>query len=379
MRTPAASVRAEPRPNRENLNGRRQFFHGSSLCLEGKKALPAFTLAYETWGELNAGRDNAILVLHALTGDSHLTGSASPGHPTPGWWSALVGPGAPIDTDKYFVVAPNVLGGCMGSTGPASPGLDGKPWGSRFPLVTIRDTVAAEAALSDHLGIEQWEAVIGGSLGGMRALEWAIMFPARVRRLGVIAATAEVTADQLAWAHAQMVAIELDPDFQGGDYYSSGPGPLRGLSLARQIAHTTYRSADELQQRFGARAQMGEDPWRRGRYAVQSYLEHQGEKLVARFDANTYRVLTRAFMTHDVGRGRGGTEAALRTITAKALIVAVDSDRLCPPSQMEVIAAQIPNAPGLEIVTSSVGHDGFLLEEDQLGAALNQLLSGNIE
>lgn len=357
--------------------GQRRFFDAGPLSLEAGGHLPQVTLAYETWGRLNEARDNAVLVLHALTGDSHISGDVEPGHPTSGWWTTLIGPGAPLDTDTYFVVAPNILGGCQGSTGPASAFEDGTQWGSRFPFLTIRDTVAPEARLTDHLGIDRWKLVIGGSLGGMRALEWAAMFPERVEHLVPIATTAVTSADQIAWAHTQMAAIRLDPGFHGGDYYGqpAGEGPHRGLSIARQIAQTTYRSAFEFESRFGQSAQGEEDPWRGGRYAMQSYLEYQGSKFVYRFDANSYRVLTEAFMSNDLGRGRGGAEAALASITARTLVVAVDSDRLCLPGESERIARSIPGCRGTRTVTSYSGHDGFLLEFDQFGPLLEAFLA----
>ncbi len=360
-----------------NPIGERLFFSGHDLQLEGGEVLDEYTLAYETWGELNKSRSNAILVLHALTGDSHIAGDAGPGHPTPGWWTDLIGPGAPLDTDKYFVVAPNILGGCMGSTGPASRRPDGTVWGPDFPFITVRDTVAAEAPLANYLGVERWALVMGGSLGGMRALEWALMYPERVRRLLAIATTAQTSADQIAWAHIQLAAIEADPGFKGGHYYdlSPGDGPHVGLSIARQIAQTTYRSAYEFGQRFGQASQGDEDPWNGGRYAVQSYLQHQGKKFVYRFDANSYRTLTRAFMSHDVGRGRGGAHEALKAITAKTVVVGVDSDRLCLPEESEFIAQSVPGDKEVQWVRSHSGHDGFLLEFDQFGPLVRDLLA----
>lgn len=356
--------------------GNRQFYTFGPLHLEAGGTLPTVTIAYETWGELSAERDNAVLILHALTGDSHIRGDKAPGHPTSGWWTELVGPGCPVDTDRYFVVAPNVLGGCQGTTGPASLAADGQPWASRFPFVTIRDSVEAEVALADHLGIKRWKMVLGGSLGGMRALEWAVMQPGRVEKLVTVATTAQTSADQIAWAHTQLAAIVGDPNFRGGQYYDAGPGggPHVGLSIARQIAQTTYRSAVEFDQRFGQSPQGTEDPWDGGRYAVQSYLEHQGQKFVHRFDANSYKVLTEAFMAHDLGRGRGGVEQALSQIEAETLVVAVDSDRLCFPAESQRIADGTPNCVGLELVNSHRGHDGFLLEFSQFGPLLASFL-----
>lgn len=360
--------------------GHRQFADLGPLDLEGGDRLPAVRLAFETWGELNEARDNAVLVLHALTGDSHVLGEAGPGHRTAGWWSSLVGPGAPIDTDKYFVVAPNVLGGCQGSTGPASDAPDGKPWGSRFPHVTVRDQVAAEITLADRLGVEAWALVIGASMGGHRVLEWAATAPQRVRAIAPIATAAATSADQIAWAHPQIAAIRVDSGFHGGDYYGlpDGEGPHRGLAIARQIAHTTYRSAHELTERFGRLPQHGEDPMGGGRFAVQSYLDHHGEKLARRFDANTYLVLTESMLTHDLGRDRGGVEAALASITADALVVAVDSDRLFPVEQSERIASGIPGAGLVHVIASEHGHDGFLIEHDQLGPVVAAFLASRV-
>jgi homoserine O-acetyltransferase len=360
--------------------GRRQFAALGPLELEGGGRLPAVTLAYETWGTLAADGSNAVLVLHALTGDSHVPGPAGDGHPTPGWWSSLVGPGAPIDTDRWFVVAPNVLGGCQGSTGPSSTAPDGRPWGGRFPLVTVRDQVAAEVALADHLGISTWALVVGGSMGGHRVLEWAASVPSRVSALAVIASTAQTSGDQIASFHTQIGAVQADSCFHGGDYYDEpdGFGPHVGLGIARQIAHQTYRSALELDERFGRIPQGEEEPLLGGRFAVQSYLDHHGDKLTRRFDANTYVVLNRSMITHDLGRDRGGVEAALAAVTARALVVAVDSDRLFLPEQSERIARGIPGAGQVQYVHSPYGHDGFLIEEDRVGALVADFLADDI-
>lgn len=356
--------------------GRRQFADLGPFALESGGRLPAVRLAYETWGTLAEDGSNAVLVLHALTGDSHVTGEAGPGHPTAGWWQSMVGPGAPIDTDRYFVVAPNVLGGCQGSTGPASTSPDGRPWGGRFPLLTVRDQVAAEIRLADLLGIDEWALVVGASLGGLRVLEWGVSAPTRVRTLAAIATTAQTTGDQIAGFHTQLAAILGDPRYRDGDYYDAAPGegPHIGLGLARQIAHQTYRSARELDERFGRIPQGAEDPLEGGRFAVQSYLDHHGDKLSRRFDANTYVALTRTMITHDLGRDRGGVEAALAQVTARALVVAVDSDRLFPVAQSERIAAGISGAGPVQTVHSEYGHDGFLIEEDQVGAIVADFL-----
>ncbi|HEX5534318.1 MAG TPA: homoserine O-acetyltransferase [Actinomycetales bacterium] len=358
--------------------GGRRFVRTGEQGLEAGGVLPDVRIAYETWGELSPGRDNAVLVLHALTGDSHVAGPAGPGHPTPGWWDGLVGPGLAIDTDRYFVVAPNVLGGCQGTTGPSSLAPDGRPWGGRFPFLTVRDQVTAEARLADELGIDQWALVVGGSMGGMRALEWAVMYPARVERVLLLATTAYATADQIAWCSPQLTAIRSDSDFHGGDYYDVGDGlgPVAGLGVARQIAHATYRSGPELDLRFGRKAQQGERPLGGGgRYAVESYLEHHAGKLAARFDANSYVVLTESMNSHDLGRGRGGVKAALGRVQARTVVASVDSDRLYPTRLSEELAARIPGCEGMVEISSPHGHDGFLIEMDDVGRLASNLLS----
>jgi len=355
--------------------GSRRFVGLGAVELERGGVLPDVTVAYETWGELNAAGDNAILVEHALTGDAHVVGPAGPGHPTPGWWDGLVGPGLALDTDRFFVVASNVLGGCQGTTGPSSSAPDGAAWGSRFPFVTVRDQVQVEALLADRLGIERWHLVLGGSMGGMRALEWAVTHPARVGRAVVLASTAYATAEQIAWCQAQLLAIRSDPHFRNGDYYDEHPGPETGLGIARRIAHVTYRSELELHERFGREPQGREEPLGgRGRYAVESYLDHHAGKLAGRFDANSYLVLTEAMNSHDVGRGRGGVAVALGNVTADVVVVAVDSDRLYPPRLSHEICEGIAGAR-LHTVQSDYGHDGFLIELDQVGAVVEQVLA----
>lgn len=362
----------------EHGAGDRRFVDIGPLSLEAGGRLPGVRLAYETWGELNSDGSNAVLLLHALTGDSHVIGQAGNGHATAGWWEQIVGPGRAIDTDKYFVVAPNVLGGCQGSTGPSSAAPDGTPWGSRFPLVTVRDQVAAEAELTDHLGIESWALVLGASMGGHRALEWATSYPNRVHAVAAIATSSATSGDQIAWAQSQIQAIRLDPKFRGGDYYDAAldEGPHAGLGLARQIAHTTYRSALELDQRFGRLPQGGEEPLEGGRFAMQSYLQYHGDKLARRFDANSYVVLTQSMLTHDLGRDRGGVDDALRSIRARVLAVAVDTDRLFLPEQSLHIASTARNGHFAE-VHSPYGHDGFLIECDQLGPILVDFLEAD--
>ncbi|HCS61086.1 MAG TPA: homoserine O-acetyltransferase [Microbacterium sp.] len=360
--------------------GGRKFAAFRAFRTENDAELPSIRMAYESWGELNAARDNAILVLHALTGDSHLRGEAGAGHPTAGWWEDIVGPGAAVDTDKWFVIAPNMLGGCQGSTGPASVAPDGYEWASRFPYLTIRDQVAAQVLLADELGIDRWSAVVGGSMGGMHALEWAVTHPDRVERLAVLSSPPVNTADQIALNSVQLEAIRIDPRFQGGEYYdrSDSEGPHRGLALARRMALLNYRSPIELNQRFQRSWQSGVSPLGHGgRFAVESYLDFHGNKFTRRFDANSYITVVEAMSSHDVGRGRGGVEEALQTVTAKTLVLGIDSDRLFPVDGQQRIARSIPNTlDGNEpvVLTSDFGHDGFLIETDEVGAHLRRLL-----
>jgi len=328
--------------------------------------LPSVRVAYETWGTLAPDHSNAVLVEHALTGDSHVVGDTGPGHPTPGWWAGLVGPGAPLDTDRFFVVCANVLGGCQGTTGPSSPGPDGGRWGSRFPEVTVGDQVRVEAALADALGIERWACVVGGSMGGMRALEWAVAFPERVDTLFFLASGALASADQIGTQTTQQAAVRADPRWAGGDYPLAEP-PADGLGIARRIAHLTYRSGLELGERFGTTVQ--DD----GRFAVASYLDHHAAKLARRFDAGSYVLLTEAMNTWDVGRGRGGAEAALGRVSARALVAGVDSDRLYPLEQQQFVA-DVLGVP-LRVIASPYGHDGFLIETAAVGALLRDLLA----
>ncbi|PYY65356.1 MULTISPECIES: homoserine O-acetyltransferase [unclassified Curtobacterium] len=342
--------------------------------------LPSVRVAYETWGTLNAARDNAVLVLHALTGDSHVAGAPGPGHRTAGWWGDVVGPGRAIDTDRWFVIAPNMLGGCQGTTGPSSVSPTGAEWGSRFPFVTVRDQVEVQAQLADRLGIETFAAVVGGSMGGMHALEFAVSHPARVQRLAVLASTAQTTADQIAANSLQRAAIQMDPAFAGGDYFEAeaGEGPHRGLSLARRMALMTYRASDELNSRFARSWQsdvspLGDD----GRFSVESYLDFHGNKFTRRFDASSYVTLTYAMDSHDVGAGRGGVSAALGLVTARTLVVGISSDRLFPVEDQHRIAAGVPDAldgDTAAVIESEFGHDGFLIEHEQVGAHLRRLL-----
>ncbi|MBT2503689.1 homoserine O-acetyltransferase [Curtobacterium sp. ISL-83] len=346
--------------------------------------LPAVRVAYETWGTLNDAADNAVLVFHAMTGDSHVAGAPGPGHRTAGWWGDVVGPGLAIDTDRWFVIAPNMLGGCQGTTGPSSVSPDGLEWGSRFPFVTVRDQVAVQVQLADQLGIDRFAAIVGGSMGGMHALEFAIAQPERVARLAVLASTAQTTADQIAANSLQRAAIQMDPGFAGGDYFEADPGegPHRGLALARRMALMTYRAPDELNGRFDRSWQsdvspLGDD----GRFSVESYLDFHGNKFTRRFDASSYVALTHAMDSHDVGAARGGVAAALGRVTARTLVVGISSDRLFPVEDQHRIAAGIPDTldgDHAAVIPSEFGHDGFLIEHAAVGGHLGRLLSGRV-
>jgi homoserine O-acetyltransferase len=349
--------------------------HRRGIALEAGGHLSEVTVAYETWGELNARASNAVLVLHALTGDSHVSGPVEPGHPSPGWWGPLVGPGAPIDTNRYFVVCPNVLGGCQGTTGPSSWAKDGKPYGSRFPVVTVKDQVRVERALSSELGIDTWYAVTGGSMGGMRALQWAVDFPDNIERVVVVATGAAASAEQIALCSLQNQVIRLDPGFRHGDYYDAGQGPIAGLSIARGIGHLGYRSEVDLQQRFANSAQEHETPLNGGRYAVESYLDHQGEKLVCRFDANSYLVLSEAMNHYDLGRGYGGAREALSRVRAKVTVAGISSDRLYPLRLQWELAELLGSANEVRVIDSIVGHDAFLVEHQAMGNVITEALA----
>ena len=363
--------------------GHRQFvtMPDRPFALEGAGLLRGLTLAYETWGQLDASASNAILVCHALTGDSHASGPAGPGHPTSGWWEGFVGPGKAIDTERWFVVCVNVLGGCQGTTGPASPHPDdGRPWGSRFPVVSVRDMVRTEAAVADHLGIARWHAVIGGSMGGMQALEWGVMYPERVRAIVPVATTIAASAQQIGWWSTGRRVIRMDPKWRGGDYYDAPPGdgPHESLAIARMISQITFRSDDVFTDRFGREVVEpleGFQMWQR--FEVERYLEYHGDKLVRRFDANSYLVLTKAMDLHDLGRGRGGAESALARVQAPILAVGISSDVLYPAYQSREIVdvARSVGVGATYVELDSVhGHDAFLIEHDQLGPPVAEFL-----
>lgn len=347
-----------------------------SMPLDSGARIDNVTLAFQRWGRLSPARDNVILALHALTGDSHVTGPADDDHPTPGWWDGLVGPGRAIDTDEWCVISANVLGGCRGSTGPASLDSQGRPWGSRFPQITVLDQVRAEVALMDRLGIREVGAVLGGSMGGARALEWIIEYPERVRSALVLAVGARATADQIGTQTTQIAAITSDSHWQGGDYHGTGHTPTAGMGVARRIAHLTYRSEAELDERFANNPQGDEKPLRGGRYAVQSYLEHQADKLVERFDPGSYVVLSEVLNHHDVGRGRGGVKAALNGCRVPVIVGGIDSDRLYPLRLQVELAEELGNCiGGLQVVHSDNGHDGFLTEFDAISDLLKRTVA----
>jgi homoserine O-acetyltransferase len=368
--------------------GRRRFTYlgtDRAFPLEGGGLLHDVAIAYETWGELNAEASNAVLVCHALTGDSHAAGPPEPGHPTPGWWDDFIGPGKPIDTERYFVVCANVPGGCQGSTGPASlpPGTTTlRPYGSTFPVVSIRDMVRSQQAVANALGIKQWLAVVGGSLGGMQVLEWGVMFPERCRGLIAMSTAVAASAQQIAWWSTGRRAIHLDPKWRGGDYYDAveGDGPSEGLAIARMISQITFRSDDVFTERFGREVVEPLDGgfalWQR--FQVERYLEYHGDKLARRFDANSYLILTKAMDLHDIARGRGGLEHAARRITSPMLVVGIESDILYPPYQQRQIADLLhENGTPCEYVeiASPHGHDGFLIEPDKIGPHVADFLS----
>jgi homoserine O-acetyltransferase len=364
--------------------GHRQFlsFGDRGFALEGGGVLRDVTIAYETWGTLADDASNAILVCHALTGDSHAVGPLAPGHPQAGWWDGLIGPGKAIDTDRWFVVCANVLGGCQGTTGPASAHPDdGKPWGSRFPVVSVRDWVRTQASLADHLGVRRWHCVIGGSMGGMQVLEWAIMFPERVASIVPIATALAASAQQIAWWSTGRRIIRMDPRWRGRDYYDAAPGdgPDESLSIARMVSQITFRSDDVFTRRFGREVveplDGGFSLWQR--FEVERYLEYQGDKLIRRFDANSYLLLTKAMDLHDVGRGRGGADRAMARLRAPVLAIGVSSDILYPLYQSQEIAI-LARTHGVEArsveLDSPHGHDAFLIEHEQVGTPLSAFL-----
>ncbi len=350
-----------------------------ALILESGRSLGPLTLAYETYGHLNAARDNAILVAHALSGDAHVAGFHDAQDKAPGWWDVMVGPGKPLDTNRFFVICSNVIGGCQGSTGPSSVNPDtGEPYGLTFPVVTIKDMVNAQRALVDHLGIDRLYAVVGGSMGGMQVLEWAASYPERVRVALPIATTARLSPQAIAFDEVGRQAIMSDPEWRGGAYYGRSL-PVHGLSIARMIGHITYLSDASMHQKFGRRLQ---DKAEYGYefvtdFQVESYLRYKGDSFVKRFDANSYLYITKAMDYFDLARERGSLRAALAEVQAKFLVVSFSSDWLFPPYQSrEIVTALRQN--GAEVIyteiASDYGHDAFLLEAEQLGRLISGFL-----
>ncbi len=348
----------------------------AGLVLDSGLLLAPMSVAYRTYGRLSAAGDNAVLVCHALTADQYLAET----HPItgkPGWWEDVVGPGRVIDTEKFFVVCCNVLGGCMGSTGPKSPGPDGRPWGEKFPAVTIRDMVRAQAMLMRHLGVEKLFAVIGGSMGGMQTLEWAATYPDRVVAALPIATAAYHSAQNIAFHEVGRQAIFADPDFRGGRYFEHGVVPARGLSVARMGAHITYLSADALTRKFGRRRQEGAE---NEMFQVESYLRHQGSTFVLRFDANSYVAITRAMDAFDLAAEHDDVLGrAFQGSRVKFCVVSFTSDWLFPtPHSREIVRALNAAAADVSFVeiASDKGHDAFLLDEPAFHATLAGFLKG---
>lgn len=346
-----------------------------SVHTEAGAQIDEVQIAYRRWGEPAGdphGSNNILLVEHALTGD---TDAAD-------WWSEAIGPGKALDTDQWCVICTNALGSCYGSTGPASahPDGDGTVWGSRFPAVSIRDMVQAEHRFLGELGFSRVHAVLGGSMGGARALEWTLLHPEQVDYALVIAVSARASAWQIGVQTAQITSITHDPAWQGGDYHGTGHSPDAGLVAARRLAHLTYRGEMEIDERFGTSAQTGENPlgpYRADgeRFAVQSYLEHQGRKLTERFDAASYVTLTEALNRHDVGRGRGGLNKALASSTVPTMIVGVDTDILYPYHQQEHLSRNLGNLLAMSKLSSPVGHDAFLVEARQMDRVLRNFIA----
>jgi homoserine O-acetyltransferase len=339
------------------------------LTLKSGAVLPQFDLIYETYGTLNADKSNAVMICHALSGNHHLAGKYSAEDKYTGWWDNLIGPGRPLDTDRFFVIGLNNLGGCHGSSGPASinPATN-KPWGSQFPVLTVEDWVASQARLADHLGIKQLAAVIGGSLGGMQALQWTLTYPDRVRHALVIAAAPNLTAQNMAFNEVARQAIITDPEFHGGDYYEHGTVPHRGLRIARMLGHITYLSDDAMGAKFGRKLRDGEIKYSFDvEFEMESYLRYQGDKFAGEFDANTYLRMTRALDYYDPAlEYDGDLSAALARAKADFLVVSFTSDwRFSPARSREIVKALLDNelAVSYAEVTAAHGHDAFLMPD----------------
>ena len=346
------------------------------LKLSSGAVLPEFEIAYETYGELNAARSNAVLVCHALNASHHVAGTYANDPDNLGWWDNMVGPGKPLDTNRFFVVGNNYIGSCFGSTGPTSTNsATGKPWGADFPVVTVEDWVAAQARLADRLGIERFAAVMGGSLGAMQALQWSLSYPARVRNSIVIAATPRLSAQNIAFNEVARQAIMTDPDFHGGHYYDKGVLPRRGLRIARMIGHITYLSDDAMMEKFG-RALRRTTP---GfdfdvDFEIESYLRYQGDKFAEYFDANTYLRITKALDYYDPAADFGGDlSAAFARAQADFLVVSFTSDwRFSSARSREIVRALLDNKRVVSYleIDAPQGHDAFLLDDARYFGAL---------
>ena len=371
---------SNPAPDDSRFGLGRQVRLTGPLRLDCGVAFGPVDIAYETYGALNADRSNVILICHALTGDQYLA-SENPMTKKPGWWWRMVGPGLPVDPDRHFIVCANILGGCMGSSGPASidPTHDA-PWAMRFPVITIADMVRAQALLLDHLGVDRIRAVIGGSMGGMQALTWPTLYPERVESAIVIASTARHSAQNIAFHEVGRQAIMADPRWRGGDYYADGDVPSSGLAVARMAAHITYLSEAGLTEKFGRRLQ-GRDAKTFGfdaDFQVESYLRHQGLSFVDRFDANSYLYITRAMDYYDLAEDHGGSLAlAFAKTKARFCLISFDTDWLYPTAESRIIVHAL-NAGGAEAsfveLSSPFGHDAFLLEAPELNRVVNGFL-----
>lgn len=354
------------------------------LALKSGEILPQYDLVYETYGTLNADKSNAVMICHALSGNHHLAGKYSEDDKYPGWWDNLIGPGKPLDTNKFFVIGLNNLGGCHGSTGSKSINpATGKPWGSAFPVVTVEDWVKSQARLADYLGIEQLAAVIGGSLGGMQALQWTLAYPERVRHALVIASAPNLTAQNMAFNEVARQAIITDPEFHGGDFYEHGVVPRRGLRIARMLGHITYLSDDAMGEKFGRKLRADEIKYSFDvEFEMESYLRYQGDKFAETFDANTYLRMTRALDYFDPALDyKGDLSAALARAKAKFLIVSFTSDwRFSPARSREIVKALLDNELSVSYaeVTADHGHDAFLMPDAHYHAILRSYLD-NIE
>jgi homoserine O-acetyltransferase/O-succinyltransferase len=356
------------------------------LLLDGGDSLTPVEIAYETYGNLDAAGSNAILICHALTGDQHVA-SAHPITGKPGWWARMVGPGKPIDTDHFCVIAVNAIGGCMGSSGPESLTSNGKPYGMRFPVVTVSDMARSQTLLMDHLGIAKLHAVVGGSMGGMQALSWAAHFPDRVGAALIIASTAKHSAQNIAFHEVGRQAIMADANWRGGDYYHDGKTPDAGLAVARMAAHITYLSEQGLTEKFGRRLQKRADGTEGSKtfgfdadFQVESYLRHQGLSFTDRFDANSYLYITRAIDYFDLAEEFGGHLAnAFAGTKTRFCLISFDSDWLYPTSESKSIAHAL-NAAGAAVsfveLSSPFGHDAFFLDLPELDQVVSGFLRG---